>query len=84
MDAAQVVTLASNSVEYAMKSAQVPVTIQETINEEHSQPVLLPEASSRHAPVLQFVSSHMVSSFFPSYIVLIYSLVCVPTIGLIA
>ena len=49
-DAAQVVTLASNSVEYAMKSAQVPMAIQETINEEHSQPVLLPEASSYHAP----------------------------------
>ena len=45
------------------------------------------EQRSKHIHIkylLQFVSSRMVSSCFPSYVVLIYSLVCVPTIGLIA
>ena len=44
-----------------------------------------PSATSRHIPrtMLQFVSSIMVSFSFPSYIVLIYFLVCAHTIGYI-
>ena len=34
--------------------------------------------------VLQFVSYHMVSSYFPFYVVLIFSLAYVPMIGFIA
>ena len=40
--------------------------------------------SWRGFQVLQFVSSHMVSSYFRSCVVLIYSLVYVLTIGFIA
>ena len=50
VDAAPVVFLASNSVKHAMESAQVPTAVQRTIDKDHSQPVLLPEAPSRNAP----------------------------------